>query len=204
MDVADTLNDSEACCNRYLQREARFIQSWKHASHYCKVLKSADTVALYPRSTDCWQAWVGIRSRWALVDAAELHRTARQRKRNRQCSLSETAVTELHRALSRGFISRLVNSDASRLYGDSLTAKRSIKAKLGGNCLRCCHTVPVLPIGQQVLYFLPYGQWVGIRSRRALLGNHLWHSGRVKPRGMQFHFLLGGYCSKPPFGSCKR
>ena len=90
------------------------------------------------------------------------------------------------------------------LCGDSLTAKRSIKAKLGGNCLRCCHTVPVLPIGQQVLYFLPYGQWVGIRSRRALLGNHLWHSGRVKPRGMQFHFLSGGYCSKLPFGSCKR
>lgn len=28
---------------------------------------------------------------------------------------------------------------------------------------------PVLPIGQQVLYFLPYGQWVGIRSRRALV-----------------------------------
>ena len=43
---------------------------------------------------------------WA---AAELHRTARQRKRNRQCSLTETAVTELHRALSRGFISRLDN-----------------------------------------------------------------------------------------------
>ena len=101
----------------------------KPCSHQCTVLKSADTVVLYPRSTDCWQAWVGIRSRWALVDAAELHRTARQRKRNRQCSLSETAVTELHRALSRGFISRLVNSDASRLYGDSLTAKRSIKAK---------------------------------------------------------------------------
>ena len=84
------------------------------------------------------------------------------------------------------------------------TSVVSIKAKLGGNCLRCCHTVPVLPIGQQVLYFLPYGQWVGIRSRRALLGSHLWHSGRVKPRGMQFHFLSGGYCSKPPFGSCKR
>ena len=96
------------------------------------------------------------------------------------------------------------HSDASQLCGDPLTAKRSIKAKLGGNCLRCCHTVPVLPIGQQVLYFLPYGQWVGIRSRRALLGNHLWHSERVKPRGMQFHFLSGGYCSKPPFGSCKR
>lgn len=63
---------------------------------------------------------------------------------------------------------------------------------------------PRVLIGQQVLYFFPYGQWVGIRSRRALLGNHLWHSGRVKPRGMQFHFLLGGYCSKPPFGSCKR
>nr|DAZ01992.1 MAG TPA: hypothetical protein [Caudoviricetes sp.] len=30
----------------------------------------------------------------------------------------------------------------------------SIKAKLGGNCPRCCHIVPVLPIGQQVLYFL--------------------------------------------------
>lgn len=53
--------------------------------------------------------WVGIRSRRALVDATELHRTARQRKRNRQCSLTETAVTELHRALSRGFISWLDN-----------------------------------------------------------------------------------------------
>ena len=31
--------------------------------------------------------------------------------------------------MSRGFISQLVNSDASQLYGDSLTAKRSIKAK---------------------------------------------------------------------------
>ena len=27
---------------------------------------------------------------------------------------------------------------------------------------------PRVLIGQQVLYFLPYGQWVGIRSRRAV------------------------------------
>jgi len=63
---------------------------------------------------------------WA---AAELHRTARQRKRNRQCSLSETAVTELHRALSRGFLSQLVTQTHPNYAVIRSPQSVSIKAK---------------------------------------------------------------------------